>query len=83
MSYLPNKAEFSRLENIVKDKIFRSTIDISDDSLRVKVEEFIESDNCEEWQIFLMIWFYRYIKNIFLDRTTIIGSEENLKGYFS
>ncbi len=64
MSYLPNKAEFSRLENIVKDKIFRSTIDISDDSLRRKVEEFIESDNCEEWQVFLMIWFYRYIKNI-------------------
>ena len=64
MSYLPNKAEFSRLENIVKDKVFRSTIDISDDSLMRKVEEFIESDNCEEWQVFQMIWFYRYIKNI-------------------
>ncbi|MBU79623.1 MAG: hypothetical protein CMD29_05825 [Flavobacteriales bacterium] len=64
MSLLPSQSDFDRHDYLLKSEVQKRTIQINEKSLRNQVINFIDSPNCQEWHIALVIWIFRYIKRV-------------------
>tara|TARA_B100000989_G_scaffold161538_1_gene120588 strand:- start:7934 stop:11158 length:3225 start_codon:yes stop_codon:yes gene_type:complete len=61
MSLLPSKSDIQRKHLEISHKVKLNTVEFPTKNLRKYVIEFISSPNCEEWQLSLVIWLFRFI----------------------
>ncbi len=64
MSLLPSQSDFDRHDSLLKSEVQKITIQINEKRLRNQVINFIDSPNCQEWHIALIIWIFRYTKRV-------------------
>ena len=64
MSLLPSQSDLDRHDSLLTSEVQRITIQVNEKSLRRQVINFIDSSNCKEWHIALVIWVFRYLKRV-------------------